>query len=69
LGDLFAADVKVGELLTALRPLIERYAQERRSGESLGDYYQRAMGVVAPRRLLTGNERPTGTHFQGLAVR
>jgi sulfite reductase (ferredoxin) len=65
LADLFANDVKLPELVPALRPLLARFARERASGESLGDFYQRAAGNSQPRRLLTGSETPTGAIFGG----
>jgi sulfite reductase (ferredoxin) len=68
LGDLFAADVKVTELVSTLRPFLERYAQERHASESLGDFYQRAVGAATPRRLLTGHEQPTGALFRSATI-
>jgi sulfite reductase beta subunit-like hemoprotein len=64
LSDLFAADVKIGQLVPTLRPLLEQYSRERVEGEGLSDYYQRARGNDTPRLLLTGQERPTGEFFQ-----
>jgi sulfite reductase beta subunit-like hemoprotein len=59
LADLFAGDVKVDQIIPTLRPLLERYAAERSASEGLGDFYQRLVGNRAPRRLLTGSEKPT----------
>ncbi|MGH7654306.1 MAG: NADPH-dependent assimilatory sulfite reductase hemoprotein subunit [Gemmatimonadaceae bacterium] len=59
LADLFAGDVPVDQLVPALRPLLERFAAERRLDEGLGDFYQRIVGRDAPRRILTGREKPT----------
>lgn len=70
LADLFAADVPVGEVMAMLMPLLSSYAAQRRSGESLSDYYQRQMGreSARPRQVLTGKESPTRTLVQ-LTVR
>ncbi|MEP6622572.1 MAG: NADPH-dependent assimilatory sulfite reductase hemoprotein subunit [bacterium] len=67
LSDLFAADVKVEQLIPTLRPLLERFAAERHPGEGVGDYYQRVAGNDAPRRILTGQEKPTAARIQGSA--
>jgi sulfite reductase (ferredoxin) len=64
LVDLYAGDVALGDIVVALRPLLERYGAERREGESLGDAWQRWVrgeGREAPeaapaRHLLTGRE-------------
>jgi len=64
LADLFAADVKIAQIVPTLRPLFERYAAERAPDEALGEFYQRAMGNRSPRQLLTGSEQPTGAFFQ-----
>ncbi len=58
-ADLFAADVKVSDLVATLRPLLTGWARRRRDGESLSDYYQRLMGPREPRRMITGAEAPT----------
>jgi sulfite reductase beta subunit-like hemoprotein len=59
LADLFASDVKLDQIVTALRPLLERFAIERRGEEGVGDFYQRIVGRETPRQLLTGSEKPT----------
>lgn len=59
LADLYAADVPLDEIVKTLRPLLVRYSSERRDGEGLGDFYQRIVGHVSPRRILTGDETPT----------
>jgi sulfite reductase beta subunit-like hemoprotein len=64
LADLFAADVKLDQIVPTLRPLLSRFAAERAIDEGLGDYYQRAIGNAAPRRLLTGQEKPTAARLQ-----
>lgn len=64
LVDLFAADVVVDDVVTALRPLLERYARDRAPNESVGDFYQRYLAPRAPRTLLTGREQPTAARFQ-----
>jgi sulfite reductase beta subunit-like hemoprotein len=63
LADLFAADVKLEQLVHVLRPLLERFARERHPDESLGDYYQRFVDRTQPRTLLTGLESPTQVLF------
>ena len=59
LVDLYRADVPLGALLDTLRPLLQRWAAERTTGEGLGDFYQRLMGVRATRTVVTGRELPT----------
>ncbi len=64
LADLFASDVKVGDITNALVPLVALYASTRQAGEAFGDFYQRTASSrmtdrPAHRRLLTGQERPT----------
>jgi sulfite reductase (ferredoxin) len=64
LADLFAADVRIDNIPDALRPLLERFAQDRNPDEGLGDFYQRIVGRTEPRRLLTGQEKPTAALLQ-----
>jgi sulfite reductase beta subunit-like hemoprotein len=59
LVDLYRADVRLGELVDAVRPLLQRWAAERIDGEGLGDFYQRLMGLRARRTVVTGRELPT----------
>ncbi len=54
LVDLFAENVPLGELLPALRPLLVEWADDRRDGEGLGDYYQRVHGDGLTKTILTG---------------
>ncbi|MGQ0647908.1 MAG: NADPH-dependent assimilatory sulfite reductase hemoprotein subunit [Gemmatimonadaceae bacterium] len=63
LADLFAADVKLEKIAETLEPLLTGWAAGRAAGETLGDWYQRAMGTRPPRRLLTGRELPTLSAF------
>jgi sulfite reductase beta subunit-like hemoprotein len=65
LVDLYRADVPQEELVETLRPLLARWAAERGSGEGLGDFYQRLMGLRAVRSTVTGRELPT---FDRIAV-
>lgn len=58
-ADLFAADVAVADLVPVLRPLLQRYATERRNGESLSDFYQRLLSRTEARTSITGRETPT----------
>ena len=64
LADLFAADVRIDKIPETLRPLLERFAQDRQPDEGLGDFYQRIVGRAEPRRLLTGQETPTAPLLQ-----
>ncbi len=57
--DLFRADVRMEELLDAVRPLLVRWAAERLPGEGLSDFYQRLVGRSEPRTFITGREEPT----------
>jgi sulfite reductase beta subunit-like hemoprotein len=59
LVDLYQADVPTEELLPAVRPLLARWAAERRGEEGLGDFYQRIVVRPEPRTALTGREQPT----------
>jgi sulfite reductase beta subunit-like hemoprotein len=59
LVDLYHADVPVEELLSTVRPLLQRWAAERIGDEGLGDFYQRLMGLRAVRSVVTGRELPT----------
>ena len=60
LADLYQADVPLDEIVTRLRPLLERFARDRHTDESLGDFYRRAIATDRPSRtLLTGREEPT----------
>jgi len=67
-ADLYAADVSIGNFVAVLRPLLVRYRDERRSGEALGDFYQRVLPASQergqPRRILTGKEAPTQQFIQ-----
>ncbi|HEY7481208.1 MAG TPA: NADPH-dependent assimilatory sulfite reductase hemoprotein subunit [Gemmatimonadales bacterium] len=57
--DLFRADVRVDDLLEAVRPLLVRWASERWQGEGLSDFYQRLIGRTDRRSSITGREEPT----------
>ncbi len=59
LADLYAADVAIDTVVETLRPLLERFRNERRKGEALGEFYQRLLHRKGPRTLLTGDESPT----------
>lgn len=58
-ADLYAADIKIEEFVTVMRPLVEQWASDRVPGEGLGDFYQRLMGRTQPRRRVTGKEQQT----------
>jgi sulfite reductase beta subunit-like hemoprotein len=59
LVDLYRADVRTEDLLSAVRPLLTRWAAERLPEEGLGDFYQRILGARPPRTAVTGREQPT----------
>ncbi|MFN2568872.1 MAG: NADPH-dependent assimilatory sulfite reductase hemoprotein subunit [Candidatus Dormibacteria bacterium] len=59
LVDLYRADVHLDDLLSAMRPLLLRWAGERLENEGLGDFYQRIVGWDLPRTAVTGREQPT----------
>lgn len=63
LADLFAADVPAEQFVPALRPLLERFARERDSTETLGAFYRRIIGRTERRVLLTGKEAPTSARI------
>ena len=68
LADLFEANVPTEKLGEVLTPLLRRFADERREGEGLSDYYRRAIATDRPERtLLTGREEPTAKVY-GLEV-
>lgn len=60
MADLFLAEVPEDELVPAIRPLLQRWATERRAKEGLGDFYQRVAGRTENRRQITGREVPSG---------
>ena len=59
MADLYAADVKIEDLIATLMPLLSKYAETRNSGEGLGDFYQRILERTDNRRRVTGKEVPT----------
>ena len=59
MADLYAADVKMEEIIPTLMPLLTKYADERKPGEGLGDFYQRLFERTETRRRVTGKETPT----------
>ena len=56
MADLYAADVKIEEILSTLDPLLKAYAENRTDGENLGSYYQRVLERTEGRRRVTGKE-------------
>lgn len=62
--DLFAANVSADDLHGVLRPLLVRWARDRRNDEGLGDFYQRLTGRDDRRRSVTGKESPTSETIQ-----
>ncbi len=69
LADLWDEDVTLEKLSESLQPLMDRYARERRAGESLGDFYQRWRAHDRPRILLTGREAPSRPVLTGSGER
>jgi sulfite reductase beta subunit-like hemoprotein len=57
--DLLRADVRLDELLDAVRPLLVRWAAERAPGEGLSDFYQRLVGRTERRTSISGREEPS----------
>jgi sulfite reductase (ferredoxin) len=57
--DLFRSDVRVEDLLDAVRPLLVRWAAERAPDEGLSDFYHRLVGRTERRTVITGREEPT----------
>jgi sulfite reductase beta subunit-like hemoprotein len=67
--DLYRADVRTPDLVAAVRPLLVLWADDRRTGEGLGDFYQRAVGRTSPRTAVTGKEEATAELIQLGAAR
>ncbi len=57
--DLFRADVRLDELVDAVRPLLVRWAAERAPGEGLSDFYQRLVKRTERRTSISGREEPS----------
>jgi sulfite reductase beta subunit-like hemoprotein len=57
--DLFRADVRLDDLLDAVRPLLVRWAAERAPAEGLSDFYQRLVGRTERRTSISGREEPS----------
>ena len=64
MADLYAADVKIEEVVDILTPLLTQFAATKQNGESIGDFYQRLMESESPRRRVTGKETPTFEQLQ-----
>lgn len=63
-ADLYLAQVKEADLVSAILPLLERWSQEGLPGEGLGDFYQRLLGRDTARQSITGRETPTAPLVQ-----
>lgn len=59
MADLYAADIKIEDLVDNLRPLVQSWAANRRTDEGLGDFYQRLFSRKTARQRVTGKEEPT----------
>ncbi|HEU5040795.1 MAG TPA: NADPH-dependent assimilatory sulfite reductase hemoprotein subunit [Gemmatimonadales bacterium] len=68
LVDLYRAQVKTEDLVSAVRPLLARWAAEREGDEGLGDFYQRILGRAERRVAITGREEETADLVQIAAV-
>jgi len=58
LVDHYLELIPEAELVTAMRPLLEEWKENRTEGEGLGDYYQRAHGQGRQRITLSGVKDP-----------
>jgi sulfite reductase (ferredoxin) len=65
MNTLFAADVRRSEIVEALRPLLALWRDERRTGESLGDFAYRVGVEVLQKRL---GKRPEGPVPEAVGV-
>jgi sulfite reductase beta subunit-like hemoprotein len=68
MADLYAADVKLEEVVDVLDGLLTQFARERNGNEGLGDYYQRLLERSEPRHRLTGKETPSLERLQSRLV-
>lgn len=59
MADLYAADIKIENLIETLSPLLDKYAESRNEHECLGDFYQRILERTEHRARVTGKETPT----------
>ena len=50
LARVYHEDVKDADLVTELRPVLQRYAQERQAGERFGDWAARVLWAQAPKQ-------------------
>lgn len=64
MADLYAADVKRDEIIETLTPLLAQFAENRKPGEGLGDFYQRLLDRTDSRRRVTGKETATFDSIQ-----
>jgi sulfite reductase beta subunit-like hemoprotein len=54
LVDVMAEKVGEDDILETLRPVLEAFRDDRREGESFGDFWQRRSGRTENKRILTG---------------
>ena len=64
MADLYAADIKIEDLIETLRPLVEQWSLHRRPHEGLGDFYQRMLERSDSRQRITGKEDATFDQLQ-----
>ena len=68
MADLYAADIKMEDVVQKLAPLVEQWSVLRRPGEGLGDFYQRLLGRTEPRQRVTGKEQESFETLQPVLV-
>ena len=64
MADLYAADMKIEDMIETLRPLVQQWSEHRLPKEGLGDFYQRVIGRNEPRQRVTGKEEESFDRVQ-----
>ena len=68
MADLYAADIRIEDVVETLAPLVAQWSTRRRPNEGLGDFYQRLLGRVEPRQRVTGKEEASFEELQPVLV-
>ena len=68
MADLYAADIKIEEVVEKLTPLVTQWSLRRRPGEGLGDFYQRLLNLNEPRQRVTGKEQESYDLIHSLLI-
>ena len=68
MADLYAADIRMEDVVESLTPLVTQWSLQRRPGEGLGDFYQRMLERTQPRQRITGKEEPSIEQIRPLLV-